>query len=115
MSATTAFGQVRGDQAPTHTKRNAVLVFTVIGLFALSFFVGRMTATSHVSSPAQVATHAQLSPANRAIVANDAATTGTVTPVQLSPADRAIVANDAAPVTPISQANTTSCIAGRPC
>jgi hypothetical protein len=92
MSATTAFGQVRGDQAPTHTKRNAVLVFTVIGLFALSFFVGRMTATSHVSSPAQVATHAQL-----------------------SPADRAIVANDAAPVTPISQANTTSCIAGRPC
>ncbi len=134
MSATTVFGQVGTDQSSTHNKRNAVIVFTVIALFALSFFLGRATAPSHVSSTAQ--THAQLSPADRAIVANDVAT-GPVS-AKLSPADRAIVAgdvaktgplstekmsaanraeiaNDVAPVTPISQANATSCIAGRPC
>jgi hypothetical protein len=92
MSATTVFGQVRSDQASTHTKRNAVIAFTVIALFALSFFVGRATASSHVSPSAQVATHTQLSPANRAEIANDVA-----------------------PVTPLSQADTASCIAGRPC
>jgi hypothetical protein len=96
MSATTVFGQVRSEQASTHSKRNAFIVFTVIALFALSFFVGRATATSHVSSSAQVATHTQLSPADRAIVANDVANTGTVTAAKLSPADRAIVANDVA-------------------
>jgi uncharacterized protein YciW len=163
MSTTTVFGQVGTDQASTHNKRNAVIVFTVIALFALSFFLGRATATSHVSSSAQLVTHTQLSPADRAIVANDVApltntvarqlspadraivagdvssATGTVTTekmsaanraeiandvaplsnsgntTQLSPADRAIVANDVAPVAPLSQANTTSCIAGRPC
>jgi hypothetical protein len=162
MSTTTVFGQVGTDQASTHNKRNAVIVFTVIALFGLSFFLGRATATSHVSSSAQLVTHTQLSPADRAIVANDVAPlsntvarqlspadraivagdvakTGTVTtekmsaanraeiandvaplstsgtPTQLSPADRAIVANDVAPVAPLSQANTTSCIAGRPC
>jgi hypothetical protein len=138
MSATTVFGQVSTEQSSTHSKRNAVVVFTVIALFALSFFVGRATATSHVSSPAQVATHTQLSPADRAIVANDVATTGNATAAQLSPADRAEIANDVAPltnagtdklspanraqiandlapVTPLSQANTASCIAGRPC
>jgi hypothetical protein len=134
MSATTVFGQVHSDQTSTHSKRNAVIVFTVIALFALSFFLGRATATSHAGSSAQVATHTQLSPADRAIVANDVAP---VTP-QLSPADRAIVAGDTAPltgtlstekmsaanraeiandvpVTPLSQVNTTSCVAGRPC
>jgi hypothetical protein len=167
MSATTVFGQVRSEQASTHSKRNAFIVFTVIALFALSFFVGRATATSHVSSSAQVATHTQLSPADRAIVANDVANTGTVTAAKLSPADRAIVAgelantaplsgtlttekmsaanraeiandlaplsgtgtttqlspanraeiaNDVAPVTPqLSQANSATCVAGRPC
>ncbi len=91
MSATTVFGQVGTDQASTHNKRHAVIVFTVIALFALSFFLGRATATSHVGSTAQ--THAQL-----------------------SPADRAIVANDVAPVTSkLRQANTASCVAGRPC
>jgi hypothetical protein len=139
MSTTTVFGQVGTDQASTHNKRNAVIVFTVIALFALSFFLGRATATSHVSSSAHVATHAQLSPADRAIVAGEVASlNGTVTTekmsaanraeisndvaalsnsgtsTQLSPADRAIVANDA-PVASLSQANTTSCIAGRPC
>jgi hypothetical protein len=163
MSATTVFGQVGTDQVPTHNKRNAVIVFTVIALFALSFFLGRATATSHVSSNA-AQTHAQLSPADRAQIANDVAT-GPVS-AKLSPADRAIVAgdlaktgplgaekmsaanraeiaNDAAPLTntstqlssanraqiandvapatnagtttKLSQANTTSCIAGRPC
>lgn len=163
MSTTTVFGQVGTDQSSTHNKRNAVIVFTVIALFALSFFLGRATATSHVNSTAQLATHAQLSPADRTIVANEvaplsntvatqlspadraivageiASLNGTVTTekmspanraeitndaaalsntgTQLSPADRAIVAHDApaAPVTPLSQANTTSCIAGRPC
>jgi hypothetical protein len=157
MSTTTIFGQVGTDQPSTHNKRNAVIVFTVIALFALSFFLGRATATSHVGS-AQVATHAQLSPADRAIVAND---TARVTP-QLSPADRGVVAadvapaggtlsnekmsaanraeiandvapvsdsgtsqlsaanraqiaNDVAPVAPLSQANSASCVAGRPC
>jgi hypothetical protein len=138
MSATTVFGQVGTDQPSTHNKRNAVIVFTVIALFALSFFVGRATATSHVGSSTQVATHAQLSPADRAIVAGEVASlNGTVstekmsaanraeitsgvaalntgTSTQLSPANRAIVANDIAPA-PLSQANTTSCIAGRPC
>jgi hypothetical protein len=138
MSTTTVFGQVGTDQPSTHNKRNAVIVFTVIGLFALSFFVGRATAPSHPSSKAQVA-HTQLSPADRAIVANDVAPLSTTVARQLSPADRAIVAgdvssvrgpvtteqmsaanraeitNDVAPVTPLSQANTTSCIAGRPC
>jgi hypothetical protein len=166
MSATTVIGQVRSDQATTHSKRNAVIALIAIGLFALSFFVGRATATSHVNSSAQVATHTQLSPADRAIVANDVAplsqaitklspadraiVANDVAPVseavtKLSPADRAIVANDVAPVTPtyvevapngeqispanraqiandvapvtqqFSQANTASCIAGRPC
>jgi hypothetical protein len=114
MSTTTVFGQVDTNQASTHTKRNAGIVFTVIALFALSFFLGRTTATSHAGSSAQVATHAQLSPANRAIVANDVAPLSNTVP-QLSPANRAIVANDVAPVTPLGQANTTSCIAGRPC
>jgi hypothetical protein len=117
MSTTTVFGQVGTDQASTHNKRNAVIVFTVIALFALSFFVGRATATSHVSSTAQVATHAQLSPADRAIVTNEVAPLSNTVATELSPADRAIVADDApvAPVTPLGQANTTSCIAGRPC
>jgi hypothetical protein len=139
MSATTVFGQVGSDQASTHTKRNAVIVFTVIALFALSFFVGRVTASSHVNSTAQVATHAQLSPADRAIITNDVANTGTFTAEQmsaanraeiandvaplsntgtttkLSAANRAEIANDVAPVTPLSQANTASCVAGRPC
>lgn len=141
MSATTVFGQVRSDQASTHSKRNAVIVFTVIALFALSFFVGRATATSHVSSSAQVATHTQLSPADRAVIAGDVAplsnagTTEQLTPadraviagevaplsnagttVQLSPANRALVANDVAPVTQqLSQANSASCVPGRPC
>lgn len=143
MSATTVFGQVRSDQASTHSRRNAVIAFTVIALFALSFFVGRATATTHASSSAQVATHVQLSPADRAIVANEVANTGTVTAAQLSPANRAIVAGDVAnaaslsgtvttekmsaanraeittdvaPVTSqLSQANSASCIAGRPC
>jgi hypothetical protein len=93
MSATTVFGQVRSDQASTHSKRNAVIALTVIALFALSFFVGRATATSHVGSSTQVATHTQLSPANRALIANDVA-----------------------PVTQqLSQANTAVCLAGRPC
>lgn len=141
MSATTVFGQVRSDQASTHSKRNAVIAFTTIALFALSFFVGRATATSHVSSSAQVATHAQLSPADRAIVVNDVApltnagtnmklspanralVAGEVAPLpnpsnteQISPANRAMIANDVAPVTPqLSQANSVSCVAGRPC
>ncbi len=116
MSTTTVFGQVGTDQAPTHNKRNAVIVFTVIALFALSFFLGRATASSHVGSSARVGTHTQLSPADRAEIANDVATLGNSgTTTQLSPADRAIVANDVAPVAPLSQANTTSCIAGRPC
>lgn len=112
MSTTTVFGQVDTNQASTHTKRNAGIVFTVIALFALSFFLGRTTAPNHVGSSAQ--THAQLSQADRAIVANDVApvTNGTT---KLSPADRAIIANDVARVTSLSQANTTSCIAGRPC
>jgi hypothetical protein len=140
MSATTVFGQVGTDQASTHNKRNAAIALIVIALFALSFFVGRATATSHVSSSAQVASHTQLSPADRAIVANDVSTTGTVSAAQLSPADRAIVAgdvaslsgtvttekmsaanraeiaNDVAPAAPqLSQANSASCVAGRPC
>jgi hypothetical protein len=116
MSATTVFGQVGSDQASTHAKRNAVIVFTVIGLFALSFFVGRATAASHVNSGAQVATHAQLSPADRAEIANDVAPLSNTGTEKLSPADRAEIANDVAPATPqLSQANTTSCIAGRPC
>ena len=90
MSATTVFGQVRTGETSTHSKRNAVIALTVVALFALSFFVGRAAATSHVSSSAQVATHSQLSPANRAIIAND--------------------------VAPLSNAGTTaSCVAGRPC
>jgi dipeptide/tripeptide permease len=93
MSATTVFGQVRSDQASAHSKRNAVIALTVIALFALSFFVGRETASTHASSTAQVTTTEQLSPANRALIANDAA-----------------------PVTQqLSQANTASCVAGRPC
>lgn len=145
MSTTTFFGQVGTDRASTHNKRNAVIVFTVIALFALSFFLGRATAPSDVGSVAQVATHTQLSPADRAIVANDVAP---ITPTyvevapngdQLSPANRALIANevaplsntglaklshanrgqimndDVAPVAPLSQANITSCIAGRPC
>jgi hypothetical protein len=141
MSATTVFGQVRSDQASTHSKRNAVIVFTVIALFAVSFFVGRATATSHVSSSAQVASHPQLSPADRAIVANDVAPLTNAGPnmklspanrgiidtdvapltnpgntEQISPANRAMIANDVAPVTPqLSQANSVSCVAGRPC
>jgi len=139
MSATTVFGQVGTDQVSTHNKRNAVIALIVIALFALSFFVGRATATGHVGSAAQGATHPQLSPADRAIVANDVAPLVNTVARQLSPADRAIVANDVAPlsgsvttdkmsaanraeiandvapVTPLSQANTTSCIAGRPC
>ena len=143
MSTTTVFGQVDTDQPSTHNKRNAAIVFTVIALFALSFFLGRATAPNHLGSSAQ--THAQLSAADRAIVANDVAP---ITPTyvevapnreQLSPANRALIANDVAPlsntslaklsptnrgqimnddlapVTPLSQANTTSCIAGRPC
>ncbi len=94
MSATTVFGQVGTEQSSTHNKRNAIIVFTVIALFALSFFLGRATAPSHVSSKAQI--HAQLSPADRAIVANDVAT-GPVS-AKLSPADRAIVAGDVASV-----------------
>jgi hypothetical protein len=160
MSTTTVRGQVSTDQPSTHSKRNAVIALTVIALSILSFFVGRVTAPSHVRSSAQVATHAQLSSSDRAIVANDVATgpasarlspadraivagdvaktgpvttekmsaanraeiandvaslsnTGTTT--KLSPANRAQIANDVAPVTPLSQANTTACIAGRPC
>jgi hypothetical protein len=162
MSTTTVRGQVGTDQPATHAKRNATIALTVIALSILSFFVGRVTAPSHTSSSAKVATHAQLSPADRAIVANDVAT-GPVA-ANLSPADRAIVAgdvaktspvttekmsaanraeiangvaplsntgalsklspanrgqianDDVAPVTPqLSQANATSCIAGRPC
>jgi hypothetical protein len=116
MSATTVFGQVGSDRASTHSKRNAVIVFTVIALFALSFFVGRTTAPTQ-ARPAQVATHEQLNPADRAIIAGDAApvsNTGSIT--KLSPANRALIANDVAPVTSqLSQANTASCIAGRPC
>ena len=96
MSTTTVFGQVDTNRPATHTKRNAVIVFTVIALFALSFFLGRATATNHVGSSAQVATHTQLSPADRAIVANDVATVSNTVGRQLSPADRAIVANDVA-------------------
>ena len=93
MSATTVFGQVRSDQAAAHSRRNAVIALTVIALFALSFFIGRETATTHASSTAQVTTTEQLSPANRALIANDGA-----------------------PLTQeISQANTASCVAGRPC
>jgi hypothetical protein len=92
MSATTVFGRVGSDRASIHSKRNAVIVFTVIALFAVSFFVGRTTAPTHARL-APVATHAQLSPANSALIANDVA-----------------------PVTPpLSQANTASCVAGRPC
>jgi hypothetical protein len=119
MSATTVFGQVGTDQASTHNKRNAVIALIVIALFALSFFVGRATATSHVSSSAQVASHTQLSPADRAIVANDLPPTYVeVAPngEQLSPANRAEIANDVAPAAPqLSQANSASCVAGRPC
>jgi hypothetical protein len=119
MSATTVFGQVGTDQAPTHNKRNAVIALIVIALFALSFFVGRATATSHVGSAAQVATHPQLSAANRAQIANDVAPTYVeVAPngEQLSAANRAQIANDVAPATPqLSQANSASCVAGRPC
>jgi hypothetical protein len=140
MSATTVFGQVRSDQASTHSKRNAVIALTVIALFAVSFFVGRATATSHVSSSVPVAAHPQLSPANRALIANDvaplsnAATTpqlsvanraliaNDVAPLtdagttpQLSVANRALIANDVAPVTQLNQANAASCFAGRPC
>jgi hypothetical protein len=166
MSATTVFGQVRSDQASTHSKRNAAIALTVIALFALSFFVGRATASSHVSSSAQVATR-QLSPADRAIVAGEVAPLNNVgTTQQLTPADRAIVAGEVAPITPtyvevapngeqlapanraliagevapitptyvevapngeqpvpanpglsqqLSQANSASCVAGRPC
>ena len=116
MSATTVFGQVRSDQAPTHTKRKAVVVFTVIGLFAVSFFLGRTTATNHVSSGTQFATHAQLSPADRAIVANDVAPISNTGTDKLSPANRALLATDVAAVTPqLSQASSTSCVPGRPC
>lgn len=136
MSTTTVRGQVSTDQPSTHSKRNAVIALTVIALSILSFFVGRVTAPSDVSSSAQVATHAQLSPADRAIVANDVATgpvsaqlspadraivagdvakTGTVPTEKMSAANRAEIANDVAPLSPLGQANTTSCIAGRPC
>jgi hypothetical protein len=144
MSATTVFGQVRSDQASTHSKRNAVIALTIIALFAVSFFVGRATASSHVSSTsssAQVATHPQLSPANRAIIAGEvaplsnASTTerlspanraliaGEVAPLsnastteQLSPANRAIIAEYPSPVPQqLSQALTGTCVAGRPC
>jgi len=138
MSATTVFGQVRTGETSTRSLRNAAIAMIIIALFALSFFVGRATATSHVSSSAQVATHPQLSPANRALIANDVApvsgTTEQLSPAnraliandiapvsgttteQLSPANRALIANDAAPVTQqLSQANTASCVAGRPC
>src|ERR1019366_1864313 len=107
MSATTVFGQVRSDQVSTHSKRNAVIALTVIALFALSFFVGRATATSHVSSSAQVSgtTTEQLSPANRALIANDVAPLSNAgTTEQLSPANRALIAND---VAPLSNAGTT--------
>jgi hypothetical protein len=116
MSTTTVFGQVDTNRPATHNKRDAVIVFTVIALFALSFFLGRATATNHVGSSAKVATHAQLSPADRAIVANDVApVSGQVTTEQMSAANRAEIANDVAPAVPLGQANTTSCIAGRPC
>ena len=112
MSATTVFGQVRSDQVSTHSKRNAVIALTVIALFALSFFVGRATATSHVSSSAQVSgtTTEQLSPANRALIANDVAP---LTALELSPANRALIANDVAPLS--NAVTTASCVAGRPC
>jgi len=100
MSTTTVRGQVSTDQPSTHSKRNAVIALTVIALSILSFFVGRVTAPSHVSSAAQVATHAQFSPADRAIVANDVAT-GPVS-ANLSPADRAIVADDVAKTGPVT-------------
>ena len=116
MSATTVFGQVRTGETSTRSLRNAAIAMIIIALFALSFFVGRATATSHVGSSAQVATHEQLSPANRALIANDIAPVSGTTTEQLSPANRALVANDAAPVTQqLSQANTASCVAGRPC
>jgi hypothetical protein len=140
MSATTVFGQVRSDQASTHAKRNAVIALTVIALFALSFFVGRATATNHVSSSssAQVGSAEKLSPANRAIIAGDGAALSNVGSVggieklspanaaqiardvapvteQLSAANAAQVANDVAPVSQFGQANTAVCVAGRPC
>ena len=123
MSTTTVFSQVDTNQTSTHTKRNAIIVFTVIALFALSFFVGRATATSHVgTSSAQVTTHPQLSPANRAQIANDVAPTYVeVAPngEQISPANRALIANEVAPLTALNprlgQANSASCLAGRPC
>ena len=117
MSATTVFGQVGSDQTSTHSKRNAAIALTVIALFALSFFVGRATATSPVGSSTQVATHSQLSPADRAAVAGDVApVSNTGSTVQLTPANRALIANDVAPVTQqLSQANTAVCLAGRPC
>ncbi len=141
MSATTVFGQVRTGETSTHSKRNAVIALTVIALFALSFFVGRATATSHASTSGQapIVTHPrlspanagliandvapvsgttaqQLSPANRALIANDVAPVSGTTTQQLSPANRALIANDVAPVTPqLSQANTASCVVGRPC
>ena len=99
MSATTVFGQVSTGETSTHSKRNAVIAMIIIALFALSFFVGRATATSHVGSSAQVATHEQLSPANRALVANDIAPVSGTATEQLSPANRALVANDVAPLT----------------
>ena len=120
MSATTVFGQVGSGQASTHSKRNAVISFTVIALFALSFFLGRATASRH-SSP--ITAHPQLSAADRAIVAGDVAAPGNTAPLsniatstKLTPANRALIANDVAPVAPLlSQANTASCVAGRPC
>ena len=114
MSTTTVFGQTDTDQVSTHNKRNAVIVFTVIALFALSFFLGRATAPDHVGSSAQ--THAQLTAADRAIVANEVAPLSNTGFAKLSPTNRGQIMNDdVAPVTPLSQANTTSCIAGRPC
>lgn len=122
MSATTVLGPVSSEQTRTPSKRTIVIAMTIVVLFAVSFFVGRATATNHVSSVTSTAqvTRAQLSHANAALIAGDTAplsVTGTTT--QLSAANRAQIAGDTAPVTSqlsqFGQANATSCRVGRPC
>ena len=96
MSATTLLSPVRNDQAWTRAKRTVLVAAAIVVLFAVSFFIGRATSTTqHVTTITPTAAHV--------------AGTG----AQLSPADRAQIANDG--TQQLSQANTTACIAGRPC
>jgi steroid 5-alpha reductase family enzyme len=96
MSATTFTGSARNDQSWTRAKRTVLVAAAIVVLFAVSFFIGRATSTTqHVAT---------ITPASAQVAGTGA---------QLSPADRAQIANDGSQQ--LSQANTTACIAGRPC